>query len=74
MTRGVSDSTGSFTFLVRWLKAWLEHGIELGVVLDAHPRPRDGVSACSRHTTSSSPAITRVGHVTAPGSDGARDG
>jgi hypothetical protein len=37
MTRGVSDSTGSFTFLVRWLKAWLEHGIELGVVLDAHP-------------------------------------
>jgi hypothetical protein len=31
------------------------------------PRPRDGVSACSRHTTSSSPAITRVGHVTAQG-------
>jgi uncharacterized protein YndB with AHSA1/START domain len=34
------DSTGGFTFLVSSVKALLEHGIELGLVGDAHPKAR----------------------------------
>jgi uncharacterized protein YndB with AHSA1/START domain len=33
----IADSTAGFTFLLASLKAFLEHGIELGVVMDAHP-------------------------------------
>ena len=31
------DSTVGFTFLLSSLKAFLEHDVELRVVLDAHP-------------------------------------
>lgn len=31
------ESTKGFTFLLSGMKAWLEHGIELNLVLDAHP-------------------------------------
>jgi uncharacterized protein YndB with AHSA1/START domain len=31
------ESTQGFTFLLAGMKAWLEHGIELGLVPDAHP-------------------------------------
>lgn len=33
----VTDSTQGFTFLLSALKAWLEHGVVLRVVADAHP-------------------------------------
>jgi uncharacterized protein YndB with AHSA1/START domain len=36
------NSTEGFTFVVAALKAWLEHGVELGVVRDRHP---DGLPA-----------------------------
>jgi uncharacterized protein YndB with AHSA1/START domain len=32
------DSTGGFTFVLAGLKAWLEHGIELNLVADKHPK------------------------------------
>ncbi|MCD6048518.1 MAG: hypothetical protein K0S08_2165 [Gammaproteobacteria bacterium] len=34
----VSDSTKGFTFLLAGLKAWLEHGIQLNLVVDAFPK------------------------------------
>jgi uncharacterized protein YndB with AHSA1/START domain len=33
----ISDSTKGFTFLLAGLKAWLEHGIQLNLSLDAFP-------------------------------------
>jgi len=33
----ISDSTKGFTFLLAGLKAWLEHGIQLNLTLDAFP-------------------------------------
>ncbi len=35
------DSTGGFTWLLAGLKAYLEHGLELGLTGDAHPRGVD---------------------------------
>lgn len=35
----VIDSTGGFHLVLAALKAWLEHGVALGVVLDSHPPP-----------------------------------
>ena len=32
------DSTGGFTFLLAGLKAYLEHGIQLSLTADAHPK------------------------------------
>ena len=32
------DSTGGFTWLLAGLKAYMEHGIELNLVPDAHPK------------------------------------
>ncbi|MDH2899832.1 MAG: SRPBCC family protein [archaeon] len=32
------DSTGGFTWLLAGLKAYLEHGIQLNLVADAHPK------------------------------------
>jgi uncharacterized protein YndB with AHSA1/START domain len=32
------DSTGGFTFVLAGLKAWLEHGIELNLIADKHPK------------------------------------
>jgi uncharacterized protein YndB with AHSA1/START domain len=32
------DSTGGFTWLLAGLKAFLEHGIQLNLVADAHPK------------------------------------
>jgi uncharacterized protein YndB with AHSA1/START domain len=37
MAERLADSTAGFTFLLVSLKAFLEYGIELGVVMDAHP-------------------------------------
>jgi uncharacterized protein YndB with AHSA1/START domain len=37
MAGRLADSTAGFSFLLASLKAFLEHGIELGVVADAHP-------------------------------------
>jgi uncharacterized protein YndB with AHSA1/START domain len=34
----VRDSTGGFTLVLAGLKAWLEHGIELGLVGDRFPQ------------------------------------
>jgi uncharacterized protein YndB with AHSA1/START domain len=35
----VVDSTKGFSFVLAGAKAWLEHGIELNLVGDAHPTP-----------------------------------
>lgn len=32
------DSTGGFTWLLAGLKAYLEHGVQLNLVADAHPK------------------------------------
>ena len=42
ITRQVGDSTQGFTFVLAGLKAWLEHGVQLNLVRDAHP---DGLPA-----------------------------
>jgi uncharacterized protein YndB with AHSA1/START domain len=38
LVQAIKDSTGGFTTVVDGLKAWLEHGIELGLVKDKFPR------------------------------------
>jgi uncharacterized protein YndB with AHSA1/START domain len=38
IVRNALDSTGGFTFLLAGLKAYLEHGIQLNLVSDAHPK------------------------------------
>jgi hypothetical protein len=38
LLRYVADSTQGFTFTLAGLKAFLEHGIRLQLVADAHPR------------------------------------
>jgi uncharacterized protein YndB with AHSA1/START domain len=42
LAKQVGDSTQGFTFVLAGLKAWLEHGVELNLVRDAHP---DGLPA-----------------------------
>jgi uncharacterized protein YndB with AHSA1/START domain len=37
VTKQVGDSTQGFTFVLAGLKAWLEHGVQLNLVRDAHP-------------------------------------
>lgn len=40
VTAKLIDSTGGFSFVLAGLKAYLEHGIELGLVYDRHPNYR----------------------------------
>ena len=39
IVRQALESTGGFTWLLAGLKAYLEHGIKLNLVADAHPKP-----------------------------------
>ncbi|MDW6021939.1 SRPBCC family protein [Mesorhizobium sp. BAC0120] len=36
--RDALDSTGGFSLVLAGAKAWLEHGLELGLVRDRHPK------------------------------------
>ncbi|MFT3935771.1 MAG: SRPBCC family protein [Chitinophagaceae bacterium] len=36
----IKDSTGGFTTVLDGLKAWLEHGLQLNLVLDKFPNPQ----------------------------------
>ena len=38
MVKTAIDSAGGFSFVLAGCKAWMEHGLELGLVLDRHPR------------------------------------
>lgn len=38
VVKAALDSTGGFTWLLAGLKAYLEHGIQLNLVADAHPK------------------------------------
>jgi uncharacterized protein YndB with AHSA1/START domain len=42
LAKQAADSTQGFTFVLAGLKAWLEHGVQLNLVRDAHP---DGLPA-----------------------------
>jgi uncharacterized protein YndB with AHSA1/START domain len=42
LAKQAADSTQGFTFVLAGLKAWLEHGLQLNLVRDAHP---DGLPA-----------------------------
>lgn len=42
VTNQVIDSTGGFTMLLAGAKAWLEHGIELGLIGDKFPEEMRG--------------------------------